>query len=431
MSVHIVEEANRCLGCRRAMCQERGCPVHTPIPQVISLFKERRLDEAGALLFDNNPLSAVCSLVCNHSGQCEGSCVRGRKGTPVHFSSIESFVSSAYLDRLELTRPEPCGRSVAVVGSGPAGITCAIKMALLGCSVTVFEQRAEVGGVLRYGIPEFRLPRELVEKYRAIMCSLGVRVRPSTTIGGAISIEDLLRDGYDAVFVGTGTWRARKLHVHGETRGNVFFGIDYLVDPDSVAIGHDVVVIGVGNVAMDVARTALRHGARKVTLYARADEISASSEEVEYAELEGAEIVRRMQIVSIDERGCVFRRSVLAEDGSIAGFEDGEVHVDCDTVIIAASQCPKDKLVLTTDGLSTTERGTLEVDERGMTTRAGVFAAGDVVDGPLTVVHAVAGAKRAVAGMVEYLGLSERAEALAHPGAAGVEPAAGREVGEA
>ncbi len=407
MAVHIVEEANRCLGCKKAMCQLRGCPVHTPIPQVIDLFKQKKIDEAGALLFENNPMSAVCSIVCNHSNQCEGACVQGRKGTPIHFSSIESFVSGAYLDRAVFEAPEPCGKSVAVIGSGPAGITAAIKLAQKGCEVTVFEQRSEIGGVLEYGIPEFRLPKTLVQKYRNVMCSLGVQVRPSTTIGGALHIDDLLRDGYDAVFVGTGTWRARKLGIPGETRGNVAFGIDYLVNPASTHVGEDVAVIGVGNVAMDVARQALRHGARSVTLYARSKHVSASSEEVEYAELEGAEIVYGKAICAIDEQGPVFKTAIFDEEDKVVGYEEELDHVKCDTVIIAASQQPKNKLVLTTDGLTANDRGLLEVGEDGQTTVPGVFAAGDVVNGPLTVVHAVAGAKVAVDGMLKYLGISE------------------------
>ncbi len=405
MAVHIVEEANRCLGCKKAMCQLRGCPVHTPIPQVIDLFKQKKIDEAGALLFENNPMSAVCSIVCNHSNQCEGACVQGRRGTSIHFSSIESFVSGAYLDRAEFKAPEPCGKSVAVIGSGPAGITAAIKLAQKGCEVTVFEQRSEIGGVLEYGIPEFRLPKKLVQKYRHVMCSLGVKIRPSTTIGGALHIDDLLRDGYDAVFVGTGTWRARKLGIPGETRGNVAFGIDYLVNPASTHVGEDVAVIGVGNVAMDVARQALRHGARTVTLYARSKHVSASSEEVEYAELEGAEIVYGKAICAIDDDGPVFKTAIFDEDDKVVGYEDELDHVRCDTVIIAASQLPKNKLVLTTDGLSANDRGLLEVSEDGQTTVPGVFAAGDVVNGPLTVVHAVAGAKVAVDGMLKYLGI--------------------------
>ncbi len=238
------------------------------------------------------------------------------------------------------------------------------------------------------------------------MCALGVRVRPSTTIGGALHIDDLFRDGYDAVFVGTGTWRARKLDILGQARGNVFFGIDYLVDPSSVSIGRDVAIIGVGNVAMDVARSALRHGARRVTLYSNTRDVTASSEEVEYAELEGAEIVYGKDVVSIDDEGPTFRTAIFDEKNDVVGYEDELDHVRCDTVIIAVSQLPKNKLVLTTTGLATNERGLLEVDESCMTTVPGVFAAGDVATGPRTVVHAVAGAKRAVEGMLAYMGLS-------------------------
>lgn len=406
MAVHIVEEANRCLGCKRAFCQIKGCPVSTPVPEAIALFKERRIEEAGALLFENNPMSAVCALVCNHMDQCEGNCIRNRKDSPVHFSSIEEYVSTAYLERARWERPEPNGRSVAIIGSGPAGITAAIKLAQRGCAVTVFEQRSEIGGVLEYGIPSFRLPKEIVRKFRSIMCDLGVRVRPSTTIGGTLTIEDLQRDGYDAVFVATGTWRARKLDIPGEARGNVIFGIDYLVDPASFAIGRDVAVIGAGNVAMDVARTALRQGAHRVTIYARSRHVSASTDEVEYAKLDGADLVFGKAIAAIDEHGPVFRTAIFNEEGAVTGYEEELDRVACDTVVIAASQLPKDKLVLTTEGLSTNERGLLEVDEAGMTSVPGVFAAGDVVNGPMTVVHAVVGAKRAVDGIAAYLGLT-------------------------
>lgn len=405
MGVHIVEESKRCLMCKRAMCQLKGCPVQTPIPQVIELFRERKIDEAGEVLFANNPMSAVCSAVCNHMGQCEGACIQGKKGTPIHFSSIEHYISTTYLERREFAPAPSCGKRVAVIGSGPAGITVAIKLAQAGCAVTVFEQRAEIGGVLEYGIPDFRLPRTLVQRYRKVMCGLGVRVRPSTTIGGALRIDDLLRDGYDAVFVGTGTWRARKLGIPGETRGNVFFGIDYLVDPSSVAIGQSVAVIGAGNVAMDVARTALRQGARNVTIYARSKHVSASSDEVEFAQLDGAELVYGKAIQEIDGNGPVFRTAIFDEEDAVVGYEDELDHVSCDTVVIAASQQAKDKLVLTTDALVANDRGLLEVDENGMTMMPGVFAAGDVVSGPSTVVHAVAGANRAVAGIMSYLGI--------------------------
>lgn len=406
MAIHIVEEANRCLSCKKPQCQLRGCPVRTPIPQVIQLFKERRIEEAGALLFDNNPMSLVCSHICNHSEQCEGLCILGRRGSPVHFSSIEAYVSDSYLERADFTRPKSNGTHVAVIGTGPAGLTVAIICARAGCQVTAFEQRSEIGGVLEFGIPDFRLPKQVVHRYRKVLGDLGVRVRPSTTIGGALLIDDLFHDGYDSVFVGSGAWRAKTLGIQGQARGNVYFGIDYLVDPRSCEIGRRVAIIGVGNVAMDVARTVLRNGARWVTCYSNWGGVSASSDEVELAELDGAQIEYGLSIDRINDHGPVFRRSLLGEDGSFAGITDERVQVECDTVIICVSQVPKDKLTLTTRGLATTEGGTLMVSESGETTVSGVFAAGDVVTGPKTVVHAVEGAKRAAQGMLRHMGVA-------------------------
>ena len=404
MPLHLIEEAQRCLRCKRPRCQE-ACPVHTPIPQVVDLFRERRIEEAGAALFANNPLSFACSLVCNHGEQCQGACVLGRKGSPVQFWAIESYVSDAYLDRMRLEAPASCGKKVAVIGSGPAGIVAAFMLGRAGCDVTVFEQRSEVGGVMRYGIPDFRLPRSAVKRFRTALEDLGVKIRPNTAIGEALLIEDLFRDGYDSVFVGTGTWRAKTLGIPGETRGNVHFGLDYLVSPDSYEIGEDVAVIGVGNTAMDVARTAFRHGARRVTLYARSKHVSASSDEVEYAQLDGADIVYGKAVCAINETGPVFRTALFDAEDKVVGYEEELDQVACDTVIIAASQKPLSKLVSTTKGLTCDDRGLLCVDEHGQTSVAGVFAAGDVVTGPKTVVHTVEATKQAVAGMLAYMGL--------------------------
>lgn len=405
MALHIVEEAERCLGCKRPRCQE-ACPVHTPIPQVVALFKERRIEEAGRVLFENNPLTLVCSLVCNHGVQCQGGCVLGRKGTPVQFSAIETYVSDTYLDRLRPKAPEPCGKKAAVIGSGPAGIVAALDLAQAGCAVTMFEQRSEIGGIMRYGIPEFRLPKTVLARYRRVLEQLGVQIRPNTSIGESLFIEDLFRDGYDAVFVGTGTWRAKTLGIPGETRGNVHFGLDYLVSPGSYEIGEDVAVIGVGNTAMDVARTAFRHGARRVTLYARSKHVSASSDEVEYARLDGADIVYGKAVAEINDAGPLFRTAVFDENDRVVGYEDELDQVRCDTVIIAASQKPMSKLITTTEGLKGDERGLLVVDDSCQTTVPGVFAAGDVVTGPKTVVHTVAAARRAAAGMLRYMGVA-------------------------
>ncbi len=222
-------------------------------------------------------------------------------------------------------------------------------------------------------------------------------------IGSAIVIDNLFRDGYSSVFVGTGVWRPKAIGIKGESLGNVYFGIDYLRRPEAHQLGEKVAVIGMGNVAMDVARTALRHGAKEVTLYARGKRISASSHEVSYTKLEGADFVFGKAIESINEAGLMFKTSIFDENNKVIGYEEKLDQVEADSVIICVSQAPKNKLVLTTDQLKTTEKGLLLTDENCMTTHEGVFAAGDVVQGANTVVHAVEEAKRAAEGMIRYM----------------------------
>lgn len=402
MELHIVSEANRCLNCKKPMCQQ-GCPIHTPIPQVIQLFKAGKLTEAGHILFENNPLSAICALVCNHEQQCAGHCVLGRKSTPVHFSSIENYISETYLDRMTMPKPEPKNKKVAVIGAGPAGIAVAIQLASAGYGVTVFEWHSKIGGIMQYGIPEFRLPKSLLERYQKQMEAMGIQIRLNTTIGAVLMIDDLFRDGYSSVFIGTGAEKPLRLGIPGETLGNVHFGLNYLANPGAYHLGENVAVIGMGNAAMDVARTALRHGARKVTLYARGNKISASSSEVEYARLDGADFRFGMQIQQITEKGPLFQRTILDEENRIVGYEESLELVEADSVIISISQMPRKKLVRTTAGLEANERGCLVVDENYMTTRPGVFAAGDVVSGAKTVVHAVEAAKNAARAMMQYM----------------------------
>ena len=298
---------------------------------------------------------------------------------------------------------EKNGKKVAVIGSGPAGITVAIKLALAGYKVTIFEERSKIGGMLQYGIPEFRLSKSVIDRYKKKMEELGIRIRPNTVIGSAIVIDNLFRDGYSSVFVGTGVWRPKAIGIKGESLGNVYFGIDYLRRPEAHQLGEKVAVIGMGNVAMDVARTALRHGAKEVTLYARGKRISASSHEVSYTKLEGADFVFGKAIESINEVGPVFKTSIFDENNKVIGYEEKSDQVEADSVIICVSQAPKNKLVLTTDQLKTTEKGLLLTDENCMTTHEGVFAAGDVVQGANTVVHAVEEAKRAAEGMIRYM----------------------------
>lgn len=407
MSLHIIDEANRCLNCKKPMCQ-KGCPVDTPIPHIIQMFKENKVMDAGKELFENNPMSVICSIVCNHEQQCAGNCVLGHKGNPVHFSSIETYISDTYLDRMEIPEVEKKGKRVAVIGAGPAGLTAAIILAKAGYDVTIFEWKDDIGGIMRYGIPEFRLPKSILDRYRQRLLDMGIKIRPNTTIGAVLKIDDLLRDGYASIFVGTGVWKARNLGIHGECLGNVQFGIDYLANPSGYELGENVAIIGMGNAAMDVARTALRNGARHVTLYARGTRAAASSHEISYAKLDGAEFVFGKAIQYITEKGPVFCISILDEDGKVIGYEKEEEQVEADSTIISISQGPRRKLIRTTVGLEGSEHGLLIVDENGMTTKPGVFAAGDVTTGSKTVVHAVEGAKIAVQGMIRYMeGLDE------------------------
>ena len=402
MALHIVAEANRCLNCKNPRCQQ-GCPVHTPIPTVIQLFKENRLMEAGEMLFNNNPMSAVCAIVCNHEKQCAGHCIRGIKETPVHFSSIEEYISDMYLDRMTINITERKNRRAAVIGCGPAGMTVAIKLAQQGYPVTVFEWKGKIGGLLQYGIPAFRLPKSFLDRYQARMEEMGVTIRTNTTIGSVLMIDELIRDGYDAIFIGTGAEKPRTLGLQGESLGNVLFGLNYLANPQGHKLGDTVAIIGMGNAAIDVARTALRNGSRHVTLYARSKNVTASSTEVAYAELDGAEFVFGMQIKKITPDGPLFNKAIFDENDQIIGYEKEPILVYADSTVISISQMPRGKLVRTTDGLTTDERGTIIVDDNYMTTRPGVFAAGDVVTGAKTVVHAVDGAKKAAEAMIRYM----------------------------
>lgn len=402
MALNIVSEANRCLQCKKPMCMT-GCPIQTPIPEIIALFKEKKLMEAGQRLFENNPMSVVCATVCDHGSQCAGHCVLGRKGSPVQFYEIEKFVSDAYLDRMDTATPTKKKASVAVIGSGPAGMTVAILLAKAGYQVTIFEERNKVGGMLQYGIPAFRLPKTVLARYQEQLKALGVQIRTHVVLGGDLLIEDLFRDGYASVFIGTGVWRPARLGIQGEALANVHFGISYLADPGSHDLGKTVAVIGSGNVGMDVARTAFRHGAQRVMLFERRRTSRASDHEIEYAELDGAEIYYEKAIQRITPEGPVFLHTVLDENNSIVGFDGEEELVPADSTIIAVSQGPKDKLVKTTDHLQANDRGLLVVDENHMTTRPGVFAAGDVVHGSRTVVHAVQAAKEAARSMIAYM----------------------------
>lgn len=399
---HVIKEAKRCLNCKNPLCRT-GCPISTEIPTMISEFLNGKISEAGERVFTNNPLSIICSLVCDHEAQCEGHCILAKKGSPVHISSIENYISNNYFAKMQPLNIEKKNNKAAVIGSGPAGITISIILASRGYDVTIFETREKIGGVLRYGIPEFRLPKTILDDYKEKMTAMGIKFRPNTTIGGAISIDDLFRDGYLAVFIGTGVWRPNSLKIKGETLGNVHFAIDYLVNPDSYELGETVAIIGAGNSAMDVARTALRKGARNVTVYTRSEKVRASSREVEYAEIDGVKFQYLKVPVELTEKGPIFSDVAVDENGEKIIVENSEKLYPADSTIVAVSQGPKDKVITTTTGIDVNKKGLIITDDKGETTRPGIFASGDVVNGAKTVVEAVHYSKQVADAMDEYM----------------------------
>ena len=403
MALHILDEADRCLECNKPTCIN-GCPIGTPIPEVIRLLKNDRLDEAGKILFYNNPLTTICSLICNHERQCEGHCVLAKKGNPVHFSAIESYISSAYAPKMTEGPATSNGMRVAIVGSGPAGLTIAIILARYGYQVTIFESKDKIGGVLRYGIPEFRLPKSVLDDLQHRHIELkGIKIRPNIRIGDAIGIDDLFRDGYKAVFIGTGVWRANTLHIKGETLGNVHFAINYLTNPDVYRLGERVTIIGAGNAAMDVARTAVRNGSRSVTCFSIDPQVAASEYEFKYAKLEGVRFEYNRKPIEILDGGVIFREVRKGDDGEYTEIEGSDTFYPSDSVLIAISQGPRNVIVSSTTGLEVNERGLLRADGHGNTSRQGVFASGDVVNGARTVVEAVAHSKIVAETMHQYM----------------------------
>ncbi len=392
---HIINSAQTCLDCKKPKCQ-KGCPVNTPIAQMIRLFLAGEIKEAGKKVFENNPLSIICSLVCPHEKHCEGHCVLNKKYTPVNVGAIENYISTYYMNYKQFEKVPSNGSSIAIIGTGPAGISLAMILALKGYQITMYEGNDKIGGVLRYGIPDFRLDKSILDELLEKLKAVGVQIRPNTLVGKNITIDDLFRDGYKAIFIGTGVWTPKKLGLKGESLGNVHFAIDYLKSPKAYNLGKKVIVIGAGNVAMDVARTAIRNGSSEVSIMYRKgfEDMPAEKVEIDYAKIDGVKFNLYKSPLEFTSTGIKY---LTTDEKNLEGFEEA------DSILISISQKPRDLIVSNTKGINVGDDGLVITNTKGETTREGVFASGDVVTGARTVVEAVALSKKVAIAIEEYL----------------------------
>jgi glutamate synthase (NADPH/NADH) small chain len=427
-----VLEAQRCLQCPKPFCVE-GCPVEINIPGFIGAIAEGDMAEAIRIMKLDNNLPAICGRVCPQEDQCEEVCVIAKKGEPVAIGRLERFIADYDYKHKVAPPPEkvrPNGKKVAIVGSGPAGLTCAGDLARMGYDVTVFEAFHETGGVLRYGIPEFRLPKSILDREVDYVRSLGVDVQCNMVIGKVLTIQELMEDeGFSAVFVGTGAGLPRWMRVPGENLNGVYSANEYLTrinlmrgylfpEYDTpIWTGKKVAVIGGGNTAMDSVRTSLRMGAGEGHIYYRRTqkEMPARIEEIHHAEEEGVKftfLVAPTEILGNDEgwaRGMVLQRMELGEPDDSGRrrpipIEGDTYEVEVDTVIVAVGTYPNPIIPDTTEGLDVSKWGTIVVDEEeGMTNIPGVFAGGDIVTGGATVISAMGAGKIAARGIDAYL----------------------------
>ena len=423
-------EASRCLGCKKPRCVEH-CPVSLQIPQFIAQLRDGNLAEAARIIAQDSSLPSVCGRVCPQETQCEGSCILGVKGESVAIGKLERFVGDWSIEHgAEATAPAPSnGRKVAVVGSGPAGLACAADLAKMGYEVKIFEALHKAGGVLQYGIPEFRLPKDkVVAREIENVLRLGVRIETDVIVGHTVTVDSLLdEEGYSAVFIGSGAGLPRFMGIPGEnlngvvsaneflTRANLMKAYDDTYDTP-IYVGRRVVVVGGGNVAMDAVRTAARLGAEAHIVYRRSEaELPARAEEVHHAKQEGIEFRMLTNPVEVlgDEKGWVRGlRCVRMELGepdasgrrSPVAVEGSEFEIGCDVVIMALGTSPNPLIAATTRGLETNRRGCLVADEEhGQTSREGIFAGGDAVTGAATVILAMGAGRRAARAIDEYV----------------------------
>ena len=428
-----VKEAQRCIECKKPGCIQ-GCPVHVHIREFVALVAEERFEEAAQIIKQDNSLPAICGRVCPQEEQCEHLCVLGKKGDPVAIGHLERFVADWERNGgglMTVQRPEPTGKRVAVVGSGPAGLSCATDLVKQGHVVTVFEALHELGGVLVYGIPEFRLPKEIVHAEIRQLEKLGVEFQTNVVIGQTVTIDELFgEEGFDAVFLGVGAGLPRFLNVPGENLVGVYSSNEFLTrvnlmkaycqDSDTPVIdleGRNVAVFGAGNTAMDAVRTALRLGAKTARIIYRrsADEMPARKEEIHHAKEEGVEFVllhRPLEFVGDAERRLRHVRLQQMELGPPddsgrrrpVPIEGNETTLDIDLAVVAIGNEANPMIQKSSPEIEHTKWGTIQADdETCRTSRRGVFAGGDIVTGGATVILAMGAGRRAAASIDEYL----------------------------
>lgn len=423
-------EAERCINCKNAQCM-KGCPVAINIPGFIEQVKLGNIEEAYKIISESSALPAVCGRVCPQESQCEGKCIRGIKGEAISIGKLERFVADWARENGMKPAPakEKLGKKVAVIGSGPAGLTCAGDLAKLGYDVTIFEALHEAGGVLVYGIPEFRLPKEaVVAKEIANVESLGVKIEKNVIVGKSVTIDELMdEEGFDAVFIGSGAGLPKFMGIPGENANGVFSANEYLTRSNlmkafddaydtPIAAGKKVAVVGGGNVAMDAARTALRLGADVHIVYRRSEaELPARVEEVHHAKEEGVifDLLTNPKKINVDENGNIQSMTVIKMElgepdasGRRRPVEipGSEYDIEVDTVIMSLGTSPNPLISSTTKGLDTNRRKCIVADEEnGQTSKEGVFAGGDAVTGAATVILAMGAGKAGAKGIDEYL----------------------------
>lgn len=422
-------EATRCLHCKNPRCVS-ACPVGVSIPEFIAHVASGDFRGAAGVIARDSSLPAVCGRVCPQETQCEGSCILGVKGEPVAIGKLERFVADWNMENggNAVQKPSHNGFKVAVVGSGPSGLACASDLAKLGYEVTIFEALHKAGGVLEYGIPEFRLPKEKVVAAEIdAVKALGVKIETDVVVGRTVTVDSLLgKEGFSAVFIGSGAGLPRFMGIPGENLNGVFSANEFLTRNNlmkayrndymtPVYTGRKVVVVGGGNVAMDAARTALRLGAETVIVYRRTEkELPARAEEVHHAKEEGIEFAMLTNPVEIlgDEKGWVRGiRCIRMELGepdesgrrSPVPVSGSEFEIETDSVIMALGTSPNPLIARTTSGLETSRRGCIVADDSGVTSRPGVFAGGDAVTGAATVILAMGAGRKAAAAIDRYI----------------------------